>query len=300
MDALTVGQEPVVDGAQVLNDLTLDARLLTHFADSGHGDSFIVLNVALGQRPQGATTSIGPADKRHLDSGQVDAVGVGIIGAAHIAQHQAAGGCLRVAAAAVAFDLALGERAGDGPPPIILRGTAGIAFGCLAGDAVGVEDDSAITGDVGGAGFRRAGRCGRGARRVGRRAGWDSGGAWSGCAWSSGGAWNGSGTRSGCARDRGGAWGSSCVRIRSGTWDGSGANWGGGWAGGASGMRDGGGARSGLCGRSRRSRSTIRRGGWCAGRAGTTPTRRPAIPAGLGLAFTVHYPSILLVCRYKV
>src|SRR5699024_860084 len=72
VDARAVGDEPVVDDAQLGDDLAVDARLLPHFAFGGGVVGFAGFDVALRHRPQQSAAAVEPADQRDVDARQVN------------------------------------------------------------------------------------------------------------------------------------------------------------------------------------------------------------------------------------
>ncbi|KKO82662.1 hypothetical protein WU86_01455 [Corynebacterium xerosis] len=90
VDARAVGDEPVVDDAQLGDDLAVDAGFLPHFAFGGGVVRLAGLDVALRHGPQQASAAVEAADQRHVDAVEVDAAVV-MHGLRQPGDHQSAG-----------------------------------------------------------------------------------------------------------------------------------------------------------------------------------------------------------------
>ena len=71
VDAHAIGDEPIINHAEVREDLAIDTGLLPHLALGGELLRLAVLHVAFRHGPQQTAAAIQPADERHVDLGEV-------------------------------------------------------------------------------------------------------------------------------------------------------------------------------------------------------------------------------------
>ena len=71
VNAHAIGDEPIINHAQVREDLAVDAGLLPDLALGGQLLGFAVFHMSFRHGPQQASAAVQPADERHIDLGEV-------------------------------------------------------------------------------------------------------------------------------------------------------------------------------------------------------------------------------------